>query len=79
MYTLDITHLNYNEVMSRFKDTLEKEEYLSWRIDFIADYTQSKIIRDVVGSIFDFFELVTPWKGRFILVTDELINNAIEH
>lgn len=77
--TLDVTHLDYEVALSRFRETLEKAEFLSWRIDFIADHTQSKIIRDIVGSIFEYFQLVTPWKGRFILVTDELINNSIEH
>lgn len=80
MYTpLDITHLTYEEALDKFQRTLENEEHLSWRIDFIADHTQSRTIRDIVGSIFEFFRLVTPWKGRFTLVADELVNNAIEH
>ena len=29
--------------------------------------------------IFDNFHVENPWKGRFVLITDELINNAIEH
>jgi anti-sigma regulatory factor (Ser/Thr protein kinase) len=48
-------------------------------IDFWADHAQSKIIRDFVGAIFEFHQIRTPWGGRFILITDELINNAIEH
>lgn len=78
-YTLDITHLSYEEALEEFKQTLKNEENLSWRIDFIADHAQSRVIRDIVGNIFDYFQLVTPWKGRFTLVTDELVNNAIEH
>jgi two-component sensor histidine kinase len=29
--------------------------------------------------IFDAHGITHPWRGRFILITDELINNAIEH
>lgn len=76
---LDITHLTYEEALAEFKKTLDSSEHLSWRIDFIADHAQSRIIRDIVGNIFEFFKLVAPWKGRFTLVADELINNAIEH
>ncbi len=78
-HTFDITHQSYEEALEEFKKTLRNEETSSWRIDFIADHAQSRVIRDIVGSIFDYYQLVTPWKGRFTLVTDELVNNAIEH
>ncbi len=48
-------------------------------IDFSADHSQSKIIRDFVGKIFESHNIFSPWRGRIILITDELINNAIEH
>lgn len=48
-------------------------------IEFGTDHSQSKILRDFVGRIFDAHGIFAPWKGRFILITDELVNNAIEH
>lgn len=48
-------------------------------IEFGADHSQSKIIRDFVGKIFESNNIFSPWRGRLILITDELINNAIEH
>jgi anti-sigma regulatory factor (Ser/Thr protein kinase) len=54
-------------------------DHISCEISFDADHSRSKIIRDFVGNLFDIHHIEQPWKGRFVLITDELINNAIEH
>lgn len=48
-------------------------------IEFGTDHSQSKVLRDFVWRIFDAHGVFAPWRGRFILITDELVNNAIEH
>lgn len=77
MLFYDISHLNYIDAIHLLSWGLS--DSISCQIDFDADHSRSKIIRDFVGSIFDFHWIHHPWRGRFILITDELINNAIEH
>ena len=81
MPQIDISHLDYPEAMNQIQELYQKEinTKIEYSIDFRADHTQSKIIRDFVGLIFDSYSINYPWRGRFILIADELINNAIEH
>jgi anti-sigma regulatory factor (Ser/Thr protein kinase) len=66
--------------MLLFQETFpDLHEALECQLDFGADFSQSKIIRDIIGRIFDAHGIGSPWRGRLILITDELINNAIEH
>lgn len=78
MLFYDISHLNYADAMHLLMIGLGTSN-ISYHIDFDADHSRSKIIRDFVGNIFDLHSIHHPWRGRFILITDELINNAIEH
>lgn len=79
MNTINISHLTYDEAQQSLADTLITKDNIHCTIEFGADHSQSKIIRDFVGKIFDIHKIEHPWRGRFILITDELINNAIEH
>jgi anti-sigma regulatory factor (Ser/Thr protein kinase) len=65
--------------MEQLATTITDPDHISCEISFDADHSRSKIIRDFVGIIFDTHNIEQPWKGRFVLITDELINNAIEH
>ncbi|MDD2693918.1 MAG: ATP-binding protein [Candidatus Gracilibacteria bacterium] len=79
MAELNIAHKDYNEAMKYILSNIEDITHVHCNIYFGVDYSQSKIIRDFVGKIFDAHHIHTRWRGRFILITDELINNAIEH
>lgn len=79
MLHIDISHQEYSEAMSKLKNACPDFSRIEIIVDFSADHSQSKIIRDFVGSIFEYHNIRTPWGGRFILITDELVNNAIEH
>ncbi|MBW7954559.1 ATP-binding protein [Candidatus Gracilibacteria bacterium] len=46
---------------------------------FKSDFKKTKIIRDYLIAIFDFLEIGMLWKNRFVLIVDELNNNAIEY
>ena len=78
MLYYDISHLSYTDAIHILYIGLSNSN-ISYHIDFDADHSRSKIIRDFVGAIFDLHSIHHPWRGRFILITDELINNAIEH
>ena len=79
MIHIDISHLNYTEAMKLIQESCPSLSTLHVIIDFWVDHSQSKIIRDFIGQIFDINMVSPPWKGRFVLITDELLNNAIEH
>jgi anti-sigma regulatory factor (Ser/Thr protein kinase) len=65
--------------MERLAAMITNPDHIYCEISFDADHSRSKIIRDFVGNLFDIHHIEQPWKGRFVLITDELINNAIEH
>lgn len=69
----------YQEAIDILTHAIKKDGIEEYIINFKADYSNSKIIRDFVGTIFDTFDIHHPWRGRFILIADELVNNAIEH
>lgn len=46
---------------------------------FSSVYESSKVIRDFVALVFDHFWLMPPWRSRFILIIDELVNNSVAY
>lgn len=79
MNIIDISHLDSEQARAELQSIADSSKNIACQIDFWADHTQSKIIRDFVGYIFDKYNIDTVWRGRFVLITDELVNNAIEH
>lgn len=79
MFSCDISHLSYEEAVKSLYDSITDPNNISCQIIFVAEHSRSKIIRDFVGHIFDIHYIYHPWRGRLVLITDELVNNAIEH
>ncbi len=79
MIKTSISGLEYEIGIQLLQSHIHWKEKINIHIEFGPDHRESKIIRDFIGHIFDTFWIGNPWKGRFILITDELINNAIEH
>ena len=69
----------YESAFSDLVNAIDTENDTIYTIHYRSDFANSKIIRDFVGAIFDAFEVPVPWRGRFVLITDELVNNSIEH
>lgn len=46
---------------------------------FTSDFKNTKYLRDYLLMIFDVIWLDMIWKNRFVLIVDELNNNAIEY
>ncbi|HRI36599.1 MAG TPA: ATP-binding protein [bacterium] len=46
---------------------------------FPAEYRYSKTLRDLVSFMLEQTSINSPWNRRFALITDELVNNSIEH
>lgn len=79
MVEITLTQKECTHALSELKRMIRTDRNEIYTIHFEADYANAKIIRDFVGAIFDAHKIYRPWRGRFILITDELINNAIEH
>lgn len=79
MLTLDISNLEHDEAVKRFEELFPDISTVECSIYFAAKYSQSKVIRDMVRLIFEKNEVHPDFGWKFALVTDELLNNAIEH
>jgi hypothetical protein len=71
-----------------FPDSLDKKDFLIKHIDkdmldlefqYKSDFSNTKILREFIESIFSVFNIKDLWKSRFVLISDELNNNAIEY
>ena len=74
---IDITHRSSSDLLDLYDQTGEQQG--SFEFSFPVNYQYSKVIRDFVALIFDRYGLMPPWKSRFILIIDELINNSIAY
>ena len=79
MVTIDISELDADVALMQLKSYADTHPAIECQIEFGTDHSQSKIIRDFIGYVFDIHHVEALWRGRFILITDELVNNAIEH
>ncbi len=68
----DIIDKNY--FGSFYKDNIFKIAFL-----YKSDFKNTKFLRDYLLIIFDILGLNPMWKNRFVLILDELNNNAIEY
>lgn len=71
-----------------FPENIDKKDFLLEHIDkdmldlefhYKSDFNNTKILREFVDNIFWIFNIKDLWKSRFILISDELNNNAIEY
>lgn len=74
-----LTGQDYDSKFSEMTAAIDTQNDTEYIINYQSDFANSKIIRDFVGAIFDAFHIPALWRGRFILITDELVNNSIEH
>jgi len=47
--------------------------------EYASDFKNAKELRDFVDALTEIVWMPKMWRGRFILVTDEMNNNAIEY
>lgn len=73
---IDITNRSSSDILELYDQNDGQEVF---EFSFPVNYQYSKIIRDFVALIFDRYWLIPPWKSRFILIIDELINNSIAY
>jgi len=79
MLNFDISNIEYPELIDFVEANISDFTNFEISISFKADYNQSKMIRLLISYFFDKININSPWKGRFSLISDELMNNSIEH
>ncbi|HBA45118.1 TPA: hypothetical protein DCZ31_04050 [Patescibacteria group bacterium] len=79
MLSIDISNIDNQDLIDFVDENISDFKNFEISISFKADYNQSKIIRSLIIYIFDKINVNTPRKGRFSLLSDELINNSIEY
>ncbi|MDD5213266.1 MAG: ATP-binding protein [Candidatus Gracilibacteria bacterium] len=71
-----------------FPEEIDKKDFLIKHIEkdmldlefhYKSDFTNTKVLRDFIDTIFVIFNIKDLWKSRFVLISDELNNNAIEY
>ena len=55
------------------------EEGLDICVEYPAIFRSSKVLRDFIVDMADFFHFKSTWKSRLTLIADELNNNSIEY
>ena len=79
MLHIDISNIEYQSLLNFVNTNVTDFRDFEFAIVFKADYNQSKMIRDITLYLFEKNKIEAPWKNRFALVSDELVNNAIEY
>lgn len=79
---MDMIHIDTLKEQPDKRDVLRqylREEALEVCFLYQSDFHNAKVLRDIIFSIFDIFSLPKIWVSRFILICDEINNNAIEY
>ena len=79
MVQIEISNLEYSDLLEAVSDKISDFGNFELSLLFKADYNQSKMIRDLILYLFEKNNINVPWKNRFALVSDELVNNSIEY
>lgn len=56
-----------------------KEDRLDLEFQYKSDFSNTKTLREFIDNVFVIFNIKDLWKSRFVLISDELNNNAIEY
>lgn len=76
---VDISQFEYQDLLDFANRNIPNPGEFDFYLTFQADYGQSKMIRDIILFLFERNSIEVPWKNRFALISDELVNNSIEY
>ncbi|MDD2487827.1 MAG: ATP-binding protein [Candidatus Gracilibacteria bacterium] len=79
MLNIDISNIDYENLKEFIDKNISDFKNFELSIRFKSDYSQSRMIRSTILYIFDKNNINMPWRGRFSLISDELVNNSIEY
>lgn len=79
MHSIDISTLNPEDLLEFCDTNITDFSNFEIEVQYQADYGQTKMIRDTVLYLFERNSINVPWKNRFALISDELVNNSIAY
>ena len=79
MQSVDISNFEGRDLLDFLDTSIADFSNFEIRLIYSAEYSQSKMIRDAVLYLFERNNIDVPWKNRFALIVDELVNNSIEY
>lgn len=79
MLNIDISNIDCDNLKDFINQNIIDFTNFELSVQFKSDYSQSKMIRTIVMYIFDKNNIKVPWRWRFSLISDELVNNSIEY
>lgn len=79
MLNIDISNLESQGLIDFVENNIVDIKNFELSILFKADYSQSRLIRNLILFLFEKNWIDVPWKNRFSLISDELVNNSIEY
>ena len=79
MKKINISNLITREERQYIIESTFDKKWLDIEIEYPAIFRSSKVLRDFIVDIADFFRFKWTWKSRLTLIADELNNNGIEY
>lgn len=79
MKQIFVDEMPKDAIDDKFKTSLSSEKDLEISFLFKSDFSNAKYLRDYILVILDILGIDAIWKNRFVLIVDELNNNAIEY
>lgn len=79
MEKIFVDDLPQNYINKDYITSIYSEDSFEISFLFKSDFKNAKYLRDYLLVILDVIWINTTWKNRFVLVVDELNNNAIEY
>lgn len=79
MFNIDISNIESQALIDFAESNIIDFSNFDLSITFKSDYSQSRIVRNFILFLFEKNSIDVPWKNRFSLISDELINNSIEY
>lgn len=79
MKRVDITDIVNSSERKFFLEKSLDSNGLEIIVEFPAVFWSSKVLRDLVVDVSDYFHLDKTWTSRLTLIADELNNNSVEY
>lgn len=79
MLSLDISKLEPEEIVARMDELLPDPASCEMELTYLAHFPLSRHVRETLAHLLRRNGIDDRWQNRFALISDELVNNSIEH
>lgn len=79
MNTINLDDIAPEIIDTNYFRSLKNDNSLDITFHYKSNFLNTKYLRDYLVSLLDVFQIENIWKNRFVLIIDELNNNAIEY